>query len=403
MRTSVVVAVLAAALAVVLAPAAAERDAPLLGIAQIGREGHLAHLDPETLRPLRTGAFLTNGYAVAPALSPDAAKVVLGSTSSLGVRIVDVATLQRDLEIRADVPGAHVVATAWPSDGRLVVGGVRCCPSSLVVATMDVAARKVLRVRTVAGTPVAGARTADGLAFVVAPAAGIGPARLVVADAERLRVVKLPLRAGRAWPRTRRGPVVGTQLVPGLAVDPAAGRAYVFPAAGAAVEMALATGRVTTHTLVRRTTAKALEGPDRDARWLGNGLVALAGLDEHALVRGTSVEVSAEPAGLVLVDVRRWTSRVVDRTATRVTVGGGLLFAHGDWRATPRPIRAFDFTGRLRFELSGLSPSAWLQTAGDRAYVGGSVIELPSGRVLRRLATEARVTVLATDGSQFPL
>src|SRR5215216_2886192 len=103
MRTSAFAAALTAALAVAVAPAAAAPDAPLLGIVFDGPRGHLARLDSETLRPLRTGAFLTNGYAVAPALSPDGRKVLLGSTSFFGIRIVDVATLRRDFEVRAPV------------------------------------------------------------------------------------------------------------------------------------------------------------------------------------------------------------------------------------------------------------------------------------------------------------
>ncbi len=403
MRTIVGVAVLAAALAVAFAPAGAGADAPLLGIVLDGGQGHLGRLDPETLRPLQTSTFLTNGYAVAPALSPDAAKVALGSTSFLGVRIVDVASLTADAEVRVPLSGGHVAATAWPVPTRLVIGGVRCCPSTLVLATVDTEARKVVGVKTVVGTPLAAARSADGLAFLVAPATGIGAARLVVAEPERLRVVKLAVRAGRAWPRARRGPVIGTQRIPGLAVDPAAARAYIFVPEGLVVEVALRTGRVSSHTLVRRTISKALTGPNRDARWLGDGLVALTGVDEHVEIHGTSVERRANPAGLALVDVRTWTSRLVDGDATSVTVGDGLLFTRGDWQAARRPVRAYDFTGRLRFELADLAPSAWLQTAGDRAYVAGRVLELPSGRVLRRLSPEIRVTILPTDGSQFPL
>jgi hypothetical protein len=403
MRTSALVAALAAALAVALAPAGAETGAPLLGIVLDGGQGHLGRLDPETLRPLQTSAFLTNGYAVAPALSPDGAKVALGSTSFFGVRVVDLVTLKADAEIRVPVSGAHVVATAWSVPGRLAVGGVRCCPSTLVLANIDPAARTVVWTKTVVGTPLAAARTAGGLAFLVAPATGIGPARLVVAEPQGVRVVKLTVRAGRAWPAARRGPLIGTQRIPGLAVDPAAARAYVFAPEGGVSEVALQTGRVSSHTLARRTISKALTGPDRDARWLGNGLVALTGVDEHVRTSGTSITRNATPAGLALVDVREWTSRLVDRDATSVTVGDGLLFTRGDWDASPRPIRAYDFSGRLRFELADLAPSDWLQTAGDRAYVAGRVLELPSGRMLRRLATDVRVTLLATDGSQFPL
>src|SRR5919198_689142 len=90
-----------AVLALGAAPAAAAPDAPLLGVVFDGGQGHVARLDPETLRPLQTGRFLTNGYAVGPVLSPDGTKVALGSTSFLGARIVDVETVVSEADIRA--------------------------------------------------------------------------------------------------------------------------------------------------------------------------------------------------------------------------------------------------------------------------------------------------------------
>src|SRR5882724_1149940 len=103
------------ALGVALAPATAAPDAPLLGVVFDGGQGHLARLDPETLQPLRTSKFLTNGYAVGPVLSPDGTKVALGSTSFLGARIVDLDTVASEADLRATgESGAHVAATAWP-------------------------------------------------------------------------------------------------------------------------------------------------------------------------------------------------------------------------------------------------------------------------------------------------
>ena len=64
------------------------RLSPLLGIVFDGGQGHFS------------GATL----------SRDAAKVALGSTSFLGVRFVDVATLTRDAELRAMLTGGHRAA-----------------------------------------------------------------------------------------------------------------------------------------------------------------------------------------------------------------------------------------------------------------------------------------------------
>jgi hypothetical protein len=218
-----------------------------------------------------------------------------------------------------------------------------------------------------------------------------------------VRVVNLPVRAGRHWPPHGDGPIVGTQVIPALAVDVSGGRAYVFPAAGSAIEVDLATAKVRSHRLAQRGLAKALNGPDRVARWLGNGLVALTGITTRARLSGTTLESDATPAGLALVDVGTWKARMIDRDATSVIVAGGLLLARGYAQSPPTSIRAYDFTGRLRFELTDLPRDAWLQAGQTRAYVGNRVHELPSGRLLRRLPADPRVRLLPTDGSQFPL
>jgi hypothetical protein len=93
---------------------------------------------------------------------------------------------------------------------------------------------------------------------------------------------------------------------------------------------------------------------------------------------------------------------VIDRNAATVVMGGGLLLASGDNGAGSASVRAFDSSGRLRFELDGLR-SSWVQIAGNHAVVDGRIVDLPSGRVIGELRAEPRVVVLSTDGSQFPL
>ena len=162
-------------------------------------------------------------------------------------------------------------------------------------------------------------------------------------------------------------------------------------------ELDLASGRVTLHSLARRTLAKGLNGPERSARWLGNGLIALTGSNEF--VRGTTV--GADPAGLELVNVRDWTTRVVDPDASAMVVAGATLLAFAPGQSAV--LRAYDFAGARRFELDNLGADDWIQVSGNRAYVGRQVLELPSGRAVGRTSAAPRVTVLPTDGSQFPL
>jgi hypothetical protein len=392
-------AVALAAVAVAAAPTAGAPGTPLLGVALDGGQGHLAQLDPDTLRPLRTSSFLTNGYVVAPALSPDGGTVALGSTSFVGIRLVDVATLKLKAEVRVrNLPGTRVAASSWPSSDRLVLLAVHANPTSVLVVTVDPTRARIESVRTLSGTAIEAARTRDGLAVLLAPRVGIGQARLAVASATGLRVWKVPLSAGR---RYRVSAPFGTQTIPGLAVDPARGRAYVLDPAGRVAEVDLTSGKVRLHLLVRRALAKGINGPERSARWLGNGLIALTGSNEFVHVSGGRIDVGGEPAGLQLVDVRDWTLRVVDPDANMIAVSAGVILAPATTAGAP--LRAYDFAGHLRFELNGVSVGDGLDVAGNRASVGGRVLELPSGRVLGDAPVDPRVFLLATDGSTFPL
>jgi hypothetical protein len=390
MRTWLVAAVSAlASVAVAASPAAP--TAPVLGIALDGGQGHLARLDADTLRPLRTSTFLTNGYTVAPALSPDGATVALGSTSFIGVRLVDIRSLRLKAEVRLRLSGAHVVASAWPSRTRLVVAAVRGNPATVVFVTVDPARGKVVNVRRLSGTPVRAARTADGLAVLVAPAPAIGRARLAVASPAALHVWPVPVQAGRAN---------GRQTIPALAADPAGGSAYIVDPADRLTQIDLATGKSEQRALVRRGLAKGLNGPQRVAVRLANGRLAVTGSnDSFRLVDGREV-VDSEPAGLELVDIGGGTTRMLDRETSQVALGSDALIALGTSEATP--MRAYAFDGSPRFELD-LAAGDWVQVAGDRAYVGRRIVDLASGHVIGQAAAEPRVVLLATDGSGFPL
>jgi hypothetical protein len=377
MRTWTVVAS-ALALAAAAASAAAP-SAPVLGIALDAGQGHLARLDPDSLRPLRISTFLTNGYAVAPALSPDGATVALGSTSFIGVRLVDVRSLRLRAEVRVRMSGAHVVASAWPSPTRLVVAAVRGNPASVVFVTVDPVRASVVGVRRVTGTPVRAARTDEGLAVLIAPVSGIGRARLAVESDAALHVWPVPVQAGR----TKKA-----QTVPALAVDPAGGRAYIVDPSERLTQIELSTGKAQQRVLARRGLAKGLNGPQRVAAWLGYGRMAVTGTN------------GSEAAGLELVDVGRRTARWLDRETSRMAVGSDVLVALGTNDAMP--LRAYAFDGTPRFELD-VAAGEWVQVAGDRAYLGRRLLDLASGRVIGQAPAESRVVLLATDGSTFPL
>ena len=183
--------------------------------------------------------------------------------------------------------------------------------------TVDPVLRKVLATRRVSGTLVWGARAGSDLVSLLGPAKGIGPARLAVVGPDRIRVVTL----GRTLVGSQRDEQSETAIsegrTPALAVDPAGRVAYVFGGGEpvAVVDLATLTVEYRDPPGARRTQAvtKGRTGPWRHARWLGNGLVALSGWDERAWVDAAGkFHNEAKLVGLSLVDVKAWTTRLVD-------------------------------------------------------------------------------------------
>jgi hypothetical protein len=97
-------------------------------------------------------------------------------------------------------------------------------------ATVDPLARRVLTQRTLAGELLASGHLPDGLVLLLGPPEGIGPALLVVVDADgRIRTVPLPgIGAGFQEPADYNQIGASSwRAQPGLAVDPTSRRALV--------------------------------------------------------------------------------------------------------------------------------------------------------------------------------
>jgi hypothetical protein len=164
----------------------------------------------------------------------------------------------------------------------------------------------------------------------------------------------------------------------------------------------------------RAVRAKAANARTRLARWLGDGLLAVAGADEEAFTDARGREqVRIRPAGLSLVDTRSWTVRAVDRGASDFLVAGDLLLATGaSWDAATGERRgiglaAYGFDGGRRFGLFA-GKEAWVAEVYDgRAYVGITrsdgrpgplrVVDLGAGRAVGR--RQAPLPWLVLDGA----
>jgi hypothetical protein len=275
----------------------------------------------------------------------------------------------------------------------------------------------------VRATPLALTPTRVGIApgaFVLLLATDnrIGRARLAVVDADGpVRSVELA--------RTRASAFFtgGRQRRPGLAVDPEGRRAYVVGAGEPVAEVDLRTLRVSYHELGAHRSALgrvrdwlepeaaakgALDGPDRHALWLGNGLLAVTGQDGRAVRtrRGEVTGMSTTPAGLDVVDVRAWRAVHLGRRTTDAALvegrllGFGVTFRRGRTAGAGLDVYARG-TSRPR-HLFGTSPIWWTQGLGRTAVVGvgdsPTLVDLASASVVRRLP--ARVPLLLVGGAR---
>ncbi|MGH3011167.1 MAG: hypothetical protein ACRDMY_04880 [Gaiellaceae bacterium] len=248
--------------------------------------------------------------------------------------------------------------------------------------------------------------------FLVAPSRNIGAARLVVFDGRELRSAELSeIRAGWA----DEGPQEdyrAHQSVPGLAVDPSGARALAVPAGGRVADVKLAGMQVSYHDvsepvsllgrlrdwLEPRAHAKMIEGPDRNAVWLPNGLVAVSGA--HYATDGDQVEMT--PAGLFLIDPSDWSVQRVSDEPSRVTFAGGALLASA-WKedADEQTLMAFSPDGAPRFTLT--RQADFSQTNGGHLYATAydgtrfEIIDLQAGETVGRAAPKRETWLLAAD------
>jgi hypothetical protein len=198
--------------------------------------------------------------------------------------------------------------------------------------------------------------------------------------------------AGEARVATVRQARVGSL---GLAVDPVGRKAYL--AEGERVFGVDLRTLAVSDPGPLRTLTKAPLGSERSARWLGNGLLAVSGLDRDA--------TTAKPAGLRLVDVRDRTSRTIDPTATSFTVAGRVLLVENARNRPALSVTAYGFDGRQRYQRD-LTGSWWMKKQGRLGYACRqaylrSVVDLTTGNTLRTgFPAETRCPTLLVGDSR---
>ena len=400
-------------------------EGPLLGMIWIGRNAEIAPLDPATLQP--AGKALRANDVGAWTFSPTRDGLALGSTRLPLVRFVDVARLEPLRSVRIGMSG-RVERIDWLGTGAAVVtythyDGTR-------IAWVDPTTGDVTKRARLGVDPYQAVSGGGRLVALLPPRKGIGAARLAIVGADgHMRIVRLPgIRIGATVPRAR---TVFRRVVPGLALDTSTGHAYVVGTEGVVADVNVRSLAVANHPLARPRSlaarlgawlvptaeAKELAGPSLHASWLGDGLLAVAGMRYDATVGKNGEIQSATPLGLRVVDVRTWTERTLDPGAAGFAIANGALLAYGvrsEWSQTAQSISgmgiaAYGTDGSRRFQLLPTVPVGYVQAHGSRAYGWVAdqsnawhivVIDVAAGAVERDL-TLAHPTRLLIDDDSF--
>jgi hypothetical protein len=364
-----------------IAPPGDKARPSLYGVNWQGSLG-LVRVDRDTLRPLAGRRVPLAAEPLGWSFSPDRSRVVLGSTArGARLRLIDLRSMRALGDVTITRRGSGV-ATAWAGPRRVlaVVVTPGCCGAGdTIVAGVDAVRRRVVWRRRLGGSLQAGERFRRGLLLVLGPRGrSLGASRLVqVGPRGQMRSGALPeIRSGNEPNES-----VTQTWNPGLAVDRRGHRAFVVQADAPVAEVDLPTFRVSSHPL-QPQAADAVAGPTRHALWLGHGLLAVTGSDAHSGGRET-------PAGLTLVDTRRWRARMIDARTTDVLLVSGTLLASSflNQRESGTGLTGYSLDGRRKFHISGNDPIWGVQAIGRNALVGGprgfALIDARTGRRLR--------------------
>jgi hypothetical protein len=274
---------------------------------------------------------------------------------------------------------------------------------------------------------VAALATANDALVLVLEGSSYGPVRFVVAhgDGRLMSVVLEEVQAGSR----ETGDEVPREDGAAVAVDREDGRAYVVAAGDPVAQVDLATLAVDYHTppqpisllgrihdwLEPAAQAKGpLEGSWRYATWLGDGRLAVYGRDMSTHETADGPAIRQRPSGLVVIDTRGWTERVVDPRSSALVVANGALLSWGSvWdggtgRQTGAGLDLFDASGVRRWHLFGRRVVHEVQVVGSRAFVSSAnlyeryaIINLRTGRQVRTIRADQLPVVLTRSGPSF--
>ena len=391
--------------AVAAQPGGATEASPMLGISYRSAGGALAWFDPRLLRTLPGRKAPLGGNFGSWSFSADRSIFAIASCGDAGnrpIRFVNARAMRVLGDLRVAPSADCLRSLTWLRPRRLLVIVDTGVGSSVVV--VDPLARRVLRRLPLPTAPSAIAATTDELVLLLAEQASFAPARVLSIDADgQARTVTVDhVLAGTVVDES------GTRyrartIQPGLAADSSGRRAFLVPASGSVAEIDLVTLAVSYHELDRPSPlgrflrwftpaaqAKEIEGPVREARWLGDGMLAVSGMDYSLEARSDATEFVQTPAGVRLIDTRSWESKMLEPQSTRFAVAPGLVITQGGrWDSGFGPgLHAFGLDGEERWRLYA-GEYRWLDAAGSVGYaytdgVRTDVVDLETGELTAR-------------------
>jgi hypothetical protein len=390
---------------------AAGRSHPLLAIMWEDDVATLLRVDPRSLRPFGSAAVPLGRHTSSPSFSPDGSQLALGTAEDPArLRLIDLKRMR--IHGDATLGRGSVEGTAWLSPTRLIAP-VETPDRGLVLVVVDAAERRVLARREIDGRVQDSGRLGDRLILLLSPRETIGPARLVVVDADgQTRGVALD-RINAGSDLDEQGDLaVGRGRGPGLAIDPEGARAYVVGAGEPVAEVDLEQMEVSYHSLAEPVSllerfrnwleptaqAKGVSGPFRQAHWLRGGLLAVSGYNDETYIDSSGEwHYEGTPAGLKLIDTRDWSVRTIDEAVNSLWLVAGALVALDEDGA----VRGYTIEGRPIFNLRGQQPIGVILTARRYAYVlrmdnTTAVIDVRSGKIVGRTKSAVQ-SILEAD------
>jgi hypothetical protein len=374
----------------------------------------LAKLQPLTLEPVGRKVSLGLGGGSATAISPSGRLLAVG-TSAPGLQVIDLRRMEEVGYVRLGGTG-WVTHLDW--DRGTLFATVQGDTKGAVLL-VDPIGRQVVQRHRIQRTILAVEGGVGGTVLVTGPRSGVGQVELTVVGGKGMSSVLVSGVRGGSESENGADGFTARQVTPGLAIDREGRRAFIVTAARTVAEISLRDLAVEYHTLSEPISllgrlrnwleptaeAKLIDGPQRKAAWLGDGVIAVTGADYSTVADANGEpQVHVRAAGLSLVDTRDWSIRTLDEETSDLSVAGSRLLAFGDtsWgdpSAKGIGLVGYDFDGRRLFQVLKGKWIGWIETSGDVVYAvvddrRRTVVDALSGRILARWVQTKPLSVL---------